>query len=186
MVSKVRAYVTSIGEKTTELCRWSLERNGFEVVVIEGSEKLAKKLETIYSQADHDFLRVDADVIVNSKCTPQFLGTKLKEYPIELWVQFRTYEWYRQDLGYGGVQYIKKEVLPLLREKIVNFREAERPETELSRLSELYNPRTFVSDDTVLGIHNYKNNLKRVAQVKARRGQSHLYDFELAKRLEEL
>lgn len=61
----MKAYVTSIGEPTTDLCVWSLERNGFETVLIQDQTTLAEKLKRIYSEADEDFVRIDADVIVN-------------------------------------------------------------------------------------------------------------------------
>lgn len=178
------AYITTIGEPTTNLCKWSLERNGFEVVVCEGSSTLAAKLRFIYSDAKDDFIRVDADVIPNRNLNP----TMIEEYddPEIWWYQFMTFDWFQQTTGYGGVQYIKKEALPYLKENISKFLDEDRPETAVSRLPELHNPRRFKSEDIIMGLHNYKNDIKRVATVKANRGQSNNYDFELARRIEEL
>lgn len=96
------------------------------------------------------------------------------------------YEWFRQDVGWGGVQLIKKEALPALRANVDRFVWHERPETELSRIKEFNDPRRFTSDPRIMGIHNYKNDVKRVSRVKANRGQSHLYDWALVERINEL
>lgn len=180
----MKAYITSIGEKTLNLCKWSLERNGFDVEVIEGDNSLAEKLKTIYEKADSDFLRVDADVIPNRNITPDFLSTFTDK---EIWwLQFQTFDWCKQDNTYGGVQFIRKEALPYLRENINNHLNAERPESEMSRIKEFYDPRRFISVQIVTGLHNYKNDTKRVIKTKSRRGQMNNYDFELAQRIDEL
>jgi len=185
------AFVTTIGEKATDLCIWSLKRNGFEVHTISGDDSLADKLERIYEEAhnlDIDFLRVDADIVVNKYCTPERIKTiaRMDIYKDAWWLQFQTYDWYQQMIGYGGVQYIKREAVPILKNNLKYFKGHERPETELSRSHGMYNPRRFESFDALMGLNNYKNDMKRVAKVKANRGQSDNYDFELAQRLEEL
>ena len=176
----MRAYVTSIGEPTTEICVWSLERSGFDVTLVKDSSSLWSKLKFIYHDTDEDFLRIDADTIPNR-------NIQILENPVEAWwVQYTHFEWYRQDVGYGGVQFIKKEALEALRANVDRFRDLDRPETELSRIKEFYEPRRFISSDRIMGVHNYRNNLKRVRGVKANRGQSSSYDWELAERLESL
>lgn len=175
----MRAYITSIGEKTTELCKWSLERNGFEVILVEGLTTLQEKLKFIYNDTNEDFVRVDADVIPNRNLTPDI---KTDNW----WTQFQMFEWFRQDVGWGGVQFIKKEALPALRANVDQFKWHDRPETELSRIPEFHNPRRFASDPTIMGVHNYKNDIKRVSKVKANRGQSHLFDWALVERINEL
>lgn len=173
------AYVTSIGEPTTELCIWSLERQGFDVRLVKSNDRLSDKLQFIYNDTDDDFLRVDADVIVTRK-------VKLLEVPDNAWwVQAQCFGWYSQDVIYGGVQLIKKECLPALRKNIGRQLQAERPETAMSRLEEFYKPRRFVSADIVCGIHGYKNDVDRARETKDRRGQTD-FDFELAERLNEL
>lgn len=182
----MKAFVTSIGEKTTDLAIWSLERNGFKVTPRTDNFSLAEKLKWIYSQADDDFLRIDADVIVNRNCTPENLLRYTESLKDAWWVQFQMFDWYQQDVSYGGVQFIRKEALPVLRENIEKFMQHERPETELTRSYGMYNPRRFESYDMVMGMHNYKNDMARVKAVKTRRNQLDNYDFELAERLEEL
>ena len=173
----MRAYVTSIGEATTEDCIWALERLGYEVKMIFGASILADKLAEIYHDAEDDFLRVDADVIVNKNVL------KLECPPDVWWLQARTFDWWKQDIMYGGVQLIKKEALPVLRLRIKQYRFTERPETMMSRLEEFHNPRRFQSSELVCGIHGYgQDDMQRVKDTKDRRHQDG-YDWALAERL---
>ena len=184
---KIKAIVTSIGEPTTELCVWSLERNGFKVKLIENpGTTLAEKLKLIYATTDENFLRVDADVIVNKNCTPNAIRALHQDENI-WWQQFLTYDWFKQDLTWGGVQYIKKQVLPILNANIDKFLTAERPESQMYRLDEFDNPRRCVGVDICMGLHGYGiKNIKRVIETKQRRNQFYDYDFELAEKLNKL
>lgn len=176
----MKAFVTSKGEPTTELCIWSLERQGFEVELVKGDTSLAEKLQYIYNKADDDFIRVDADVIVNRKI-------KLLDKPKDAWwVQAQCFDMYAQDVMYGGVQWIGKECLPALRQHIGSQMQAERPETAMFRLEEFYNPRRCQSVELICGIHGYCNDVASAKIVKERRGQIGNYDFELAERLLQL
>lgn len=184
----MKAYITSVGEPTTQLCDWALKRNGWNVeLLFDGNTSLADKLEFIYETATEDFLRVDADVIVNRFCTPDFIKEQMDKQPDTWWLQFQCWGWYGQQPIYGGVQFIKIEALEALRSNIKRFKHTSRPETAISRINEFYNPRRFQSVDTLLGIHGYGiKDLKPIIIQKANRGQSSNYDFELAKRLNEL
>lgn len=179
----MKAYVTSIGEPTTELCVWSLERNGFEVVLIKGTDSLASKLDAIYNIAKDDFVRVDADVIPNRSLTPEATQRMSRDV---WWLQFMTFDWYKQDLTHGGVQLIRKEARPALREHVHEAFYLERPESYMFRLKEFHDPRRCLTSETVMGIHNYKNDVNRVKATKTRRNQIENYDFELAERMNAL
>lgn len=181
----MKAYVTSVGEPTTDMCVWSLERNGFEVVLLNNGSLLADKLKTIYEQADDDFLRVDADVVVNKVLTPEFLREDVGD---AWWVQYMCFDWLKQSLSYGGVQYIRKEALPALRSNIDLAHDQDRPETMMSRLPEFYNPRRFESSEVVLGLHGFAlgEHTERVYQQKKKRNHFTTFDFELAAKLESM
>lgn len=179
----MRAYVTSIGERTMELCEWSLKRNGFDVTLLKSDSNLWSKLKDIYNQADEDFVRIDADVVVNRSFTPESLNLYQGDV---WWWQFQCFDWFKQDLGYGGVQYIREQAIPHLRDNVDKFIDAERPETELSRIKEFYEPRRFESVETVAGLNNYRNDMKRVMKTKSNRGQLNDFDWELAEKLNEL
>lgn len=177
-----KAWITSIGEPTTELCKWSLERNGFDVVVLQDSTSLAQKLKHIYENETEDFLRVDADVIVNRHMKPD-----IEIDPDIWWVQFQCFCWYKQDVSNGGIQFIRKEALPILRKHIDEAMRLERPESHVYRLAEFGDPRRCITKEGIMGIHGYgQTDISRVKSTKARRSQLEDYDFELAERLSSL
>lgn len=171
-------YITSIGEPTTELCVWSLERLGFETKLIKGNDSFNAKLEQIYNEADDDFLRVDADVIVNSNVW-RFIDSCPKDV---WWYQSMCFDWWKMDIGYAGVQYIKKECLPAIRKAISTIQHIDRPESYCYRLPEFHNPRRCIGSDIVCGLHGFaQNDIQRVKDLKNKRRQE--YDFELAERI---
>lgn len=176
----MKAFVTSIGEPSTDLCVWSLIRLGFDVELIKGKSLLGTKLKQIFNSPPQNFLRVDADVIVNKNVLQLIEQNEL------LWYQSLTFDWYKQDLAYGGVQFIREDVFELVRPHLEHAETLDRPESYLSRIPELHDPRTFGNYYKICGLHGYRqNDYNRVKQVKARRGQSDNYDFELAERLEQ-
>lgn len=183
----MKAFVTSIGEPTTDLCVWSLERNGFDVEILLDKSTLAEKLAQIYKIANADFIRIDADIIVNRNLTPDLLYMLANEDDDIWWWQFTAFDWYKQDLAHC-MAYIRPQALPALRANIGRFKDHIRPETEISRIQDLYNPRRMATyKEEIMGIHGYGiKDTKPVMKLKASRGQSHLYDFELSSELDRL
>jgi hypothetical protein len=180
----MKAYITSTGEPTTDLCVFSVERNGFEAVLIQDANTtLAQKLKQIYEQADDDFIRVDADVILNKALTSKTIEYHKNN---DWWTQFKVWDWFQQQVANGGVQFIRKAALKALRANVDKFAESERPESQLFRLDEFHNPRRCGTSKWIVGIHGYKNDLEHVKIVKTRRKQLDNYDFELAERLNAL
>lgn len=179
----MKAFVTSIGEPTTRLCCDQLRKHGFEVVLLKDDRTLWGKLKAIYDQADDDFLRVDADLVPNRNIA-SFWDTA---DPGVWWLQARCFDWWKQDVGHGGAQFIRKAALPYLRVHVGQYEHADRPETELSRIRDFHEPRRFVSSDVVVGLHGYgQADMERVKAVKRRRKQYDNYDFDLVERLEAL
>jgi hypothetical protein len=178
----VKAYITSIGEHTTTLSFWSVKRLGFEPVLVrDKNTSLWDKLKLIYEDADEDFIRVDADVVCNGNILELIQQNK------GLWYQSLTFGWFKQDTIHGGVQFVRKEAIPILRKHIDEAKNMERPETYMSRLEELHNPRTFLTFEKICGIHGYKQDDKvRIEETKKRRGVWGDYDWELASALEQL
>lgn len=175
----MKAFVTSIGEKTTELCVWSLERQGLDVILLQDKSTLWDKLKRIYNQAEDDFYRIDADVICNKNLL-------MLQNTYGWWVQGKTFEWYAQDSVYGGVQLIRKQAIPHLRKRVDEAKNKERPETYMFRIEEFHNPRRCFSSEVICGLHDYKNDTERVRATKIRRGQVYGYDWELAGRIDQL
>lgn len=181
----MKAYVTSIGEPTTDLCLWSLKRQGFETILIKDHKSqptsLWEKLEMIFDEVDEDFIRVDADVVVNSNVQEMIKQTGL------WWYQAWCFGWFSQDIIHGGVQFIRKPALPFIKSHIQDARAHERPESYLSRLSEFHDPRVFGTFEKICGLHGYRqNDYERVKATKMRRGQYGNYDWELAEALDAL
>lgn len=185
----MKAYVTSIGEPTTELCKWSLERNGFDVLVIKDSSTLAEKLKYIYQIADDDFIRVDADVIVNRNCTQENIRRLMRDhqYKHAVWLQFTTFDWLSQDLAHGGVQLITRQALSDLRSHVHEAINKERPESYMYRIDAFQEPRVCLSHYAVMGLHGYgQTDLQRIKDTKSRRGQYDNYDWEIVDKLGEI
>lgn len=175
------AYVTSIGESTTDLCVWSLERQGFEIRLIKDPTSLWDKLDRIFKEVEDDFIRVDADVIVNKQVKA------LSQQKGLWWYQGYTYDWFQQNRTHGGVQFIRKQAFPAVRKHINEAQRLHRPESYLYRLEEFHNPRRCGTFKRICGLNGYKQtDVNRVKNTKAERGQSDNYDFELAERIETL
>lgn len=169
----MKAYVTSIGEPTTDLCVWSLERQGFEVVLLNDGTTLWNKLKKIYEMADDTFLRVDADVIANRNIKRVAMPSSV------WWVQYNCFGWFSQEASPGGIQLYGKETLEHLRKRIDEAEHMDRPETFMSRLVEFHEPRRFASSDMICGVHGYmQNDYDRIYKVKAHRNQLDNYDFD--------
>lgn len=180
------AYVTSMNEPTTALCKKRLEKNGFQVFVLNENETLAEKLKRIYNaNIKGSFLRVDADIIVNKHMTPELLDSLYN--PDIWWWQFITFDWYKQDVS-NSMAFISEEALPALRANIDKHLYSLRPETDMSRLKEFNNPRRFKTyTKQIMGIHGYGiKDIEPVKKLKKARGQYDQYDFELAKELNRL
>lgn len=185
-VSEVKAFVTSTGEPTRDLCIWSLERRGFEVVLLEDeSTTLAQKLAGIYVMTDDDFVRVDADVIVTRPIdkTIEYFPATDKTW----WLQFQTYDMYKQRPTNGGIQFIRREALPALRANIGKFLHDDRPETRMWNLDEFHKPRRCQTHlQHMAGLHGFgRQDLERVKKTKLGRKEPEVYDFELAEKLME-
>ena len=171
----MKAYIFSIGEPTVKLSQWSLERLGFQVVVIHNPDtSLWAKLKWLYSHEKEDFIRVDGDIIVNRNIL------KLEPQDNCWWHCGLGYDWYHQDIGAISVHWVKQQALPYLKTNIDKFENAERPETELTRIEEFMNPRRFETYNLMCGLHGWnQKDIDRVEETKNRRGQE--YDFELVK-----
>jgi hypothetical protein len=180
----MKAVVTSIGEITRDMCIWSLERNGFDVVVYDDPSTLADKLKRIYHDLDENFIRVDADVVVNRNITPKMMEQLTYH---AWWIQFQSFSWFTMDRIWGGVQYIKQPALKALRENIDAHMRDIRPETSMTRLPEFYDPRRFESHAVIAGIHGFAaQDMDRIKDLKRARNQYDTYDWELAEKMMEL
>ena len=178
----MKAFVTSIGEKTTKICCEQLEKYGFNVILLDKQEKWIDKYKRFIDMANEDCLRIDADNIVNKHileigedCPKDFLVA-----------QYGRYDLYRNEVWAGGPLIYTKKALDIIRERKDKINES-RPETSSCRFPEI-NPYLHTSN-LVVGLHGFfqdKEAMERAMENKKRRGQMKDYDFELVKKLMEL
>ena len=145
----MKAFVFSIGEKTTELCCQLLREQGLEVILYQDQTSLWDKLKRFYTQAleseDDEFMRVDADIIPfkNAHCMENNWG----------WTCAQGWDWYKQKVGAISIHKMRREVVELCLANIESAHYENRPESHLWRLSDI-NKKTKLSFGTY-GLHGY-------------------------------
>lgn len=177
----MKAYVFSIGEKTTDLCAELMKSYGFEIILFQDQTSLWEKLKRFYTEAletdDNNFVRIDADIIPNKnvKILAEGVG----------WDCASGYDWYKQDRGAISVHVMSREVIEKCLKHIEEAKDKVRPETYLWRLPDI-NPYTEVRDEFGCGIHGYgqRDHRKRIKALKDSRGQA--YDWDLVEKIEAL
>lgn len=176
----MKAYVTSIGEKTTKICCEQLQRFGFEVVLLDGIEEWFDKYKRFIQIANENCIRIDADVIVNSNIQ-EILN--YGDFENVLMIQYYGYDFYRNNVGIISPIYYTEKALQIIK-KNINLLDPNRPETSAWRLSEI-NPFTSTSN-LILGMHGFFQSRKefdRALKNKKERKQMAEFDFELADKL---
>lgn len=202
----IKAYLFSIGESTTELSKWAMERLGFKVVVLyDPKTTLSQKYEQFLKLAHEDntewVIRLDADVIVNKhflnevKMITHFGGGKQAEEKKDkvLWWQFPTYCMLKQKMNHGSPMLMHKDIIAYgyKEHKKYFFRDESRPETAFWRETQinLHTETRKLAEGVYVGIHGYQQYPQDIARVllqKHHRRQGHIYDDEeLIKRISE-
>ena len=179
----MKAFVFSIGEKTTDLCCELLKEYGFDVVLYQDDTTLWDKLKRFYTEAletqDDEFVRIDADIIPN-----RGVLELVKVNDGCLWHCGTGYDWYKQARGAISVHHMKREAVALCLNKIELAKDKVRPETHLWRVQEFHWPRVCSVVDISCGLHGYgqKDQRERIKQLKDSRSQH--YDWGLVERIE--
>lgn len=178
----MKAYVFSIGEKTTDLCCELMREYGFDVVLYQDQTSLWEKLERFYTEAlessvDYMFVRVDADIIPNRN-VQRLDGDKG-------WQCASGFDWYSQDRKAISIHVMERPIIVKCLKHIEEARDEVRPETYLWRLPEV-NPFTSVQTEFNSGIHGYGqgDQRQRIKDLKYVRNQK--YDWDLLDRIEAL
>lgn len=176
----MKAYVFSIGEKTTDLCCELMREYGFDVILYRDSSTLWDKLKRFYLEAyamgDEVVSRVDADIIPNRN---------IASLEATGWECAVGYDWYSQDRKAISFHVMTRKVVRLCLDNIESARHKTRPETHLWRLPEI-NPLTTIRDEFSCGLHGYgqMDQRERIKALKHVRGQE--YDWELLDKIEAL
>lgn len=160
----MKAYVYSVGEKTTKLCVEQLERYGFEVVLVQNELPWHENYKHFILNANEDCLRVDPDVIVNENI--RHAEQMLRRHPA-LMFQFQTYDFYSNKLKVGQPVMYTKEVLNILKQHYHRMNK-ERPETWAWRLEQV-NPRTVTIEELVVGLHGFYQDTRTIERAAANR-----------------
>lgn len=183
----MKAYVTSIGENTTELCVYQLQKYGFEVEVLDEEMRWIDKYKEFICLANENCIRVDADCIVNKNIEVFANWVKNDESFNDYYmISFNGWDYYKNNVGVIGITYYSKRCLNILKHKL-DLLDPKRPETSAWRLPEIVN-KTF-NNSLVAGIHGiaqFSTDIKRHIGHKIERKQIGDYDFDLASRIDDL
>ena len=177
----MKAYLCSIGQRTTEICKWKLEQMGFEVVLLNEKESWEDKYMKFLMTTNENCIRIDADVIPN--ITVKDVAEQLEKEEFYLMAQFFGFDFYKNDFGCIGITYYSKKGLQIIRDNLdkIDWR---RPEATAWRIPEINN-HTY-SQTTYCGMHGFfqtKEDLERHKKHKIERKQIEQYDFDLALKL---
>lgn len=181
----MKAYLTTIGEKTTEIAAQQLENFGFDVVVLDGVEPWVDKYKRFIETALLDLdpndgcLRMDADVILNKT----IIEAVEKIAPDDLMAQWHCYDFYRNGVGVCSPVYYSRKALEIIYEDWFDL-DLRRPEATAWRLQRI-NANVYTGAD-IVGMHGFfqdEAHLDRHLENKIERKQMEEYNFELAKDL---
>lgn len=172
----MRAYLTSIGERTTRVCYEQLERFGFDVILLDKREEWVDKYKSFIRLANEDCIRIDADIIPNESI--KRVGGE--NYGL---ITYMTYDLYRNNIGVSSPVFYKKRIIDILKKRIKDI-PTSRPEANASRFPEI-NPDKYNSN-LIIGMHGFfqdKETRARAERNKIERKQIVYYDFNLIKEL---
>jgi len=190
----MKAFVFSIGEKTTDICQWSLKRLGFETVLLyDPKTTLSQKYEQFLEMAKDEkwVIRCDADLIVLPKFK-ELLEEAFKSDPNEeiWWWNFRPFDFLHYSQSHSGPKAMNHKVIEAGQKYKKNFfRQVLRPEREFWNQEVFKNPRRCQVVEGVASLHGFKQTpeyYKRVNEMKKKRGQWQKYDHELIDKLNNL
>ena len=187
----MKAYLTSIGEKTTKVVTWQLKRLGFEVILLNEKEawidKYRKFIEMAKAQ-NETCLRIDADVIPNKGLV------ELWDFVVnydgagnDIWLAHgEMFRFYKNDIIKTGPVIYKPEAIQEISKHFGKLN-SERPESSASRLPTV-NPH-FKHYEKLVGSHGFfqdASHFDRTLEHRSNRGQFENFDLELAEKLFQL
>lgn len=181
----MRAFIFSIGERTTGLCQELMDDMGFETVLYQDNTSLWEKLKRFYTEAletdDEEFVRIDADIIPNRRVLDL-----IKVNDGCLWHAAVGWDWYKQERGLISIHHMKRQAVAQCLENIESARDENRPETYLWRMQEFHYPRVCHGVDISCGLHGYGQTDQRDRIEKLKESRNQDYDWELIRKIEAL
>lgn len=168
-------FLTTIGEKTTDLAEWQCKRLGFDVIKLDKKEDWIDKYKKFIYMAKGNCLRCNADIILNQN------AKQIKNYEYYLMVQYRVFDFYTNDIKIGQPVWYSKEALEIIRDNLNNLDEF-KPETSAWRLPDINS--LTVTEDLIVGSHGFyqrKQDIYRHIDHRIRKNQK--YDIDLIERI---
>lgn len=187
----MKAFLFSKGETTTDLSDWSLRRQGFDVVKLYDLHTTfyKKYLEFLeMARGEEVVVRMDADVIVTkgiNDLVAEFMDAKRLYF-----ASGQIFCFLRYDLITGAPHLMSEEAVEIGLKRMKEWSGESRPETSLTRCPEFYEPvRRYDHFPVFTGLHAFEQSEEDVARVmeqKARRGQLGQWDMGLVGMLDKL
>lgn len=186
----MKAYLFSVGESTTDLARWSLERLGHEVIMLGDPntsfhQKYMEFLARALDAKDKWCIRADADMIMGRGLN-KMISYAEQQLAGLWWLNGKSFCFHRMELIESTPSVIHLKGIKAAAMRVLSVKQELRPETALTRIPEFYNPRRFAATDYFLGIHGYKQHegdIARVMNMKAQRDQLKEWDLEMIEKL---
>lgn len=174
----MQLFLTTIGERTTDIAEWQGKKLGFDVVKLDEKEDWIDKYKKFIYMAKGNCLRCDADIILNQN------AKQIKNYEYYLMVQYRVFDFYTNDIKIGQPVWYSKEVIEIIKNHIDEISE-ERPETSAWRLPDVVD--LTYTDMTLVGSHGfYQRDQDIYRHIQHRIDRKQLYDEEFIKRMAKL
>lgn len=180
----MKAYLTTVGETTTNLCIEQLHKLGFEVIVLDGVEPWAEKYKRFIQLAAKEneiCVRIDADIIPNRKLAEEGRDAWMLKEDRPAMYQCAYWDFYKNDIGIGNPVFYNPQAIQIILEHLHLIDEG-RPETWASRLPQI-NPNLH-NGQTLVGIHGFAQDEETMLRAQhhkvSRRQLDQGYDFNLA------
>lgn len=167
----MKAYLTSIGETTEQVCKSQLEKFGFEVILLNKKEPWIDKYKKFLEIANEDCIRIDADIIPN-KHLLKLANCK------QFIAKAHLYDIYRNEIWPLAPIYYSK--LALMELKDTKIADEKRPETSMWR-SFPVKLTTVLSD--VVGFHGFFQSQKDIDRVVHNKNGLDNLELDLVRKL---
>lgn len=182
----MKAFIFSVGENTTNLCKRLMDGFHFDTTVIGGKEtmieKYARFIELAYKSGE-DVLKIDADIIPNRHIKEIYNDVMEAKNRGALMIQYQNYCLYKNGPNIGNPVFYRKEAIDIIRKHFDKL-DPKRPEASAWRLPQI-NTWTQTSD-LLVGLHGAyqrKEEVDRARVNKIERKQDALYDFSVIEEL---
>lgn len=185
----MKAYIFSIGERTTNICARLMREYNFEPIVLDGKESSFEKYKRFINDAyatGEDVLKIDADIIPNKYIRGVYAESVGYQLQDALMIQYQNYCIYRNGINIGNPVFYRKKAIAIIKGNLDKL-DPTRPEATAWRLPQI-NDWTHTSD-LIVGLHGLyqrDEDIDRHEANKIDRKQIDGYDFKIVRELTDL